>query len=149
MTLKHYLQAALDEAQFQVATDGGIRGELPSCPGVWAHTANLAQCRTALEALLEQWLLHRLVNHEELPAIGGLRLTVPSPSATPPAAPRTPQVVPVAAEPLSADEELAAVIAVVNLMLERHAHRIISIRPAETSWSLEGRRQIHASHRIR
>jgi len=54
-----------------------------------------------------------------------------------------------AALQIEADEEAVVVIsaAVASILDERH--RIVSIRPVSSSWGQQGRREIHASHRIR
>ncbi|KAF0096246.1 MAG: sodium pump decarboxylase subunit gamma [Puniceicoccaceae bacterium 5H] len=56
-----------------------------------------------------------------------------------------------AAAPAASDEtdEMAVIAAVVAMLLDERAHRIVSIRQRGTDWSREGRRQHHASHRIR
>ncbi|MDX2109399.1 MAG: hypothetical protein SFY80_04070 [Verrucomicrobiota bacterium] len=59
---------------------------------------------------------------------------------------------PVADAPADANSisaELVAVITAAVHVAVGAGHRIVSVRPAETSWSQEGRRQIFASHSIR
>ncbi len=46
------------------------------------------------------------------------------------------------------DEDLVVVTAAVTAMLAGR-HRIVSVRPVASSWGQEGRRDIHASHRLR
>ena len=52
----------------------------------------------------------------------------------------------------SSDDELdddLVVIAAAAASLLSAAHRIVSVRPVDSSWGRQGRRDIHASHRIR
>ncbi|KAF0096245.1 MAG: hypothetical protein E1N59_212 [Puniceicoccaceae bacterium 5H] len=149
--LKSYLLAALEQAHYQLEADGSIRGSVPTCPGVWARTGTLEQCRSSLETLLEQWILQRVWAHEPLPEINGQKLAVHVPGAD--FAPTT-SVAPLshgsaAMAGLTPEEEAAAIFALVGMMLDQQKHRIVSIRPVESAWSREGRRQIHASHRLR
>ncbi|RME69331.1 MAG: hypothetical protein D6781_08820 [Verrucomicrobia bacterium] len=46
------------------------------------------------------------------------------------------------------DDELV-VIAATAAMLLGERHRIVSVKPAPSTWGQQGRRDIHASHRIR
>lgn len=52
----------------------------------------------------------------------------------------------VGTEPLP--EDLAVVAAAVAYLLDE-PHQIVSVRPQPSSWGQQGRRDIHASHRIR
>ena len=46
------------------------------------------------------------------------------------------------------DDDLVVIAATVARLLDER-HRIVSIRPQASSWGQQGRRDIHASHRIR
>lgn len=46
------------------------------------------------------------------------------------------------------DENVVVISAAVASILDAR-HRIVSIRPVSSSWGQQGRREIHASHRIR
>lgn len=46
-------------------------------------------------------------------------------------------------------EIVAVVAAAVHVCLGKIPHQIVSIKPADSSWSREGRRQIFDSHRVR
>lgn len=46
------------------------------------------------------------------------------------------------------DEELVVIAATVATMIDGR-HRVVSVRPVPSSWGQQGRREIHASHRIR
>lgn len=46
------------------------------------------------------------------------------------------------------EDDLVIVAAAVTAMLDSR-HRIVSVRPAASTWGQQGRRDIHASHRLR
>ncbi|MDP0500153.1 MAG: hypothetical protein Q7P63_08630 [Verrucomicrobiota bacterium JB022] len=147
--LKSYLLAALHQAQYQLEADGSIRGSIPGCPGVWARTGTLEQCRSALETLLEQWVLQKVWAHEPLPEFEGRQLHVHAPAFSTPGAAPAPASASAGGDDLGTEEEAAALMAIVSMMMDNQRHRIVSVRPVESAWSREGRRQIHASHRLR
>ncbi|MDP0500152.1 MAG: OadG family transporter subunit [Verrucomicrobiota bacterium JB022] len=84
-------------------------------------------------------------------AVVGLVIPKPAPVAAKAAkAAPAPAPQPKAAAAAADDsEELAVISAVVAMLMDDRAHRIVSIRKSGTDWSREGRRQHHASHRIR
>jgi Na+-transporting methylmalonyl-CoA/oxaloacetate decarboxylase gamma subunit len=46
------------------------------------------------------------------------------------------------------DDELVVIAATVAAMIDGR-HRVVAVRPVQSSWGQQGRREIHASHRIR
>ena len=75
--LTKYLEAAMRRARYEILTDdGSVYGEIPRCRGVYANANTVEQCRTALEAALEDWLFFRIHRHLPLPKIGGIELKV-------------------------------------------------------------------------
>lgn len=78
-----------------------------------------------------------------LTAFMGRRFTAAAAKAPAP----KPVSVPEAA-PSEADDDLVVVAAAAAVMLES-SHRIVAVRPVVSSWGQQGRRDIHASHRIR
>jgi glutaconyl-CoA/methylmalonyl-CoA decarboxylase subunit delta len=58
--------------------------------------------------------------------------------------------VPAASAPVAEaiDDDLVVVAAAAAAMLDAR-HRIVAVRPQVSSWGQQGRRDIHASHRIR
>ncbi len=53
--LLEYVQAALKQARYKILADGTIFGEVPPCPGVWANSDSLENCRQELQEVLEGW----------------------------------------------------------------------------------------------
>jgi predicted RNase H-like HicB family nuclease len=75
--LSEYLQAALRHARYEILRDDGTYyGEVPECPGVYANTNSLEECREELREVLEEWILFRVHRHLPLPAIDGIELTI-------------------------------------------------------------------------
>jgi len=75
--------------------------------------------------------------------------TVPEVALTPPPEPE-PGVA--TTEPMDAEEArriTAVVAAALHTIMGAAPHRIVSIRPAQSSWAQEGRRNIFLSHRVR
>jgi predicted RNase H-like HicB family nuclease len=74
--LSEYLQAALRHARYEILRDDGTYyGEVPECPGVYANTTILEECREELREVLEEWILFRVHRHLPLPVIDGIELT--------------------------------------------------------------------------
>jgi predicted RNase H-like HicB family nuclease len=75
--LSEYLQAALRHARYEILRDDGtFYGEISLCPGVYANTATLEDCREELREVLEDWILFRVHRHLPLPVIDGIELTI-------------------------------------------------------------------------
>ena len=75
--LSGYLRAAMLRAVFEVIEDdGSFYGRIPVLEGVWANAANLEDCRSELEQVLEEWLVLRLSERLSIPEIDGIDLTV-------------------------------------------------------------------------
>jgi predicted RNase H-like HicB family nuclease len=66
--LTEYIQAAMNRVKYEILSDdGSYYGEIPECPGVYANTATLEECREELREVLEEWLLFRIHQHLEVP----------------------------------------------------------------------------------
>lgn len=75
--LSEYLQAALRHARYEILRDDGTYyGEIPECPGVYANTTRLEECREELREVLEAWILFRVHRHLPLPVIDDIELTI-------------------------------------------------------------------------
>lgn len=75
--LSEYLQAGLRHARYEILRDDGTYyGEVPECPGVYANTTSLEECREELREVLEEWILFRVHRHLPLPVIDGIELTI-------------------------------------------------------------------------
>lgn len=75
--LSKYIQAALKNAKFEIlAEDGSYYGEIPACPGVYANSISLEQCREQLIEILEEWIFFRIHKNLALPKIDGVELII-------------------------------------------------------------------------
>ena len=73
--LTAYIQTAMQQAQYKILEDGSYFGEIPDFQGVWASEQTLEDCRRVLQEVLEEWLLLKLRDNEEVPQLQGINLT--------------------------------------------------------------------------
>lgn len=73
--LTAYINEAMGRASYKILEDGAYFGEIPGLQGVWADEASLEECRRVLQEVLEEWLLLKLRNDDEIPPMGGIDLT--------------------------------------------------------------------------
>ena len=74
--LTKYLQAAMHPAKYKLLDDGSIFGEIPVVSGVWADADTLEACREELQEVLEGWLMLAIADHDPLPVIDDITLTI-------------------------------------------------------------------------
>ena len=74
--LTDYVQAAVNQAHYEILEDGTFYGEIPGFPGVFANADTLEQCRRQLQEVLEDWILLGLQSGHSL--IVADRLTLES-----------------------------------------------------------------------
>ena len=72
--LTAYIQTAMQQAQYKILEDGSYFGEIPDFQGVWASEQTLEDCRRVLQEVLEEWLLLKLRDNEEVPQLQGINL---------------------------------------------------------------------------
>jgi len=65
----------MQRAQYKILDDGMYFGEIPDFQGVWASEATLEECRGILQEVLEEWLLLKLRDNEEVPELEGIALS--------------------------------------------------------------------------
>ena len=73
--LTEYIEAAMKKAKYKILEDATYFGEIPDFPGVWADESTLEDCRRVLREVLEDWLLLKLRDDEEVPEVDGLNLS--------------------------------------------------------------------------
>ena len=73
--LTAYIQTAMQQAQYKILEDGSYFGEIPDFQGVWSNEETLEDCRRVLQEVLEEWLLLKLRDNEEVPQLQGINLT--------------------------------------------------------------------------
>ena len=73
--LTAYITAAMARARYKLLDDGTYFGEIPGLRGVWANAKQLDACRAELQEVLEDWLVLKLRDGDEIPRIGRIQLT--------------------------------------------------------------------------
>ena len=73
--LTAYIRAAMQRAQYKILDDGMYFGEIPDFRGAWASEETLEECRRILQEVLEEWLLLKLRDNEEVPELKGITLS--------------------------------------------------------------------------
>ena len=71
--LSEFIFKKLREAQYKFLKDGSYFGEIVGLRGVWANANNLEDCRKELQEVLEDWLLLKVRDRENVP---GFRLKI-------------------------------------------------------------------------
>ena len=69
-----YIDEAMKRATYKILEDGTYYGEIAGFQGVWASEATLEGCRRVLQEVLEEWLLLKLRDNEEVPTLGEISL---------------------------------------------------------------------------
>ena len=110
-------------------------------PDLLAAAEHLAGFVIVLLALTLLWGLTVLIGRFFASSAAA---AVPPAGPAPAAAPATPAP---AGDELT-DEEIVVISAAVAAMVDGR-HRVVSVQPVQSSWGQQGRREIHASHRIR
>ena len=74
--LTEYIQAALRRSVYKQLEDQTWFAEIPGFEGVWANAATVEACRSELAEVLEEWLLFKIHDHDPIPSLDGLDLTI-------------------------------------------------------------------------
>jgi len=72
--LTDYIDEAMKRATYKILEDGTYYGEIGGFQGVWANETTLEECRRVLQEVLEEWLLLKLRDDEEVPTLGEIGL---------------------------------------------------------------------------
>ena len=72
--ITEYIQEAMQLAKYKILEDGSYYGEITPLPGVWADGLTLEECRKILRKVLEEWILLKLRDNEDIPSLGGVSL---------------------------------------------------------------------------
>lgn len=74
--IRNYLDAALERAKYTELEDGTYCAEVRGLRGVIAVGATLEACRTALQEVVEEWVLVRVSRNLEVPSLGGAKIRI-------------------------------------------------------------------------
>jgi len=72
--LTDYIDAAMGRARYKLLDDSSFFGEIPGLRGVWGSGKTLEVCREELQEVLEDWLVLKLRDGDEIPRIGRVQL---------------------------------------------------------------------------
>jgi predicted RNase H-like HicB family nuclease len=76
--LAKYLDAVVKKAEYKQLEDSSWFAEIPGYSGVWANAKNIEACRRELIEVLEEWILLKTRDHEDIPVIDGIDINVKS-----------------------------------------------------------------------
>lgn len=76
--LAKYLNAAVQKAEYKQLENNSWFAEIPGFTGVWANAKSIETCRRELIEVLEEWILLKTRDHEDIPVINGLDINVKS-----------------------------------------------------------------------
>ena len=76
LMLSRYIQEAMKSARYKTLEDGTYFGQIGGIAGVWANERTLDRCREVLQEVLEEWLILKIRDHDSIPRIGRVGLTV-------------------------------------------------------------------------
>ncbi|OGO53209.1 MAG: antitoxin HicB [Chloroflexi bacterium RBG_16_68_14] len=68
--LTAYINAAMARGRYKIIEDGTYFGEIPGLRGVWANAKTLEGCRQELQEVLEDWLILKLRDGDDIPRMG-------------------------------------------------------------------------------
>lgn len=64
--INEYITKKLKLARYKILKNGDYFGEIQGLSGVWANGSNLEDCRKELQEVLEDWILLKIRNGEEI-----------------------------------------------------------------------------------
>jgi predicted RNase H-like HicB family nuclease len=76
--LTAYINEAMSRATYKILEDGTYFGEVPGLQGVWANATTLETCRRELQEVLEGWLILKIRDGDDIPALGRTRIHLKS-----------------------------------------------------------------------
>ena len=74
--LNDYMDHALQHAQYEQIEDGTYFGTIPGFEGLWSNGVTPQECVAELRDVLEGWILLGIAQHEPLPVVDGITITV-------------------------------------------------------------------------
>ena len=74
--IRQYLREAMSRARINKMQDGSYSGVVPGLRGVIATGATPRACRSALEEVVEEWILVRVARGLKVPTLGNARIAV-------------------------------------------------------------------------
>ena len=75
------MNKAIERSSYKRLDDGSWFAEIPGFDGVWANAVTVEACRKELLEVLEEWLLLKVRDGDEIPSIDGIQLRITKDSA--------------------------------------------------------------------
>jgi len=67
--ISDFIVASLAKAKYELLEDGTFYASIPGLKGAWANGKTLEGCRDQLKEVLEDWLLLKLKDGDEVPGL--------------------------------------------------------------------------------
>jgi predicted RNase H-like HicB family nuclease len=74
--LTRYIREAMRRARYKTLDDDTCFGQIPGLQGVWANERTREECETALQEVLEEWLVLKIRDNDAIPRVGRVSLTL-------------------------------------------------------------------------
>ncbi len=74
--LLEYCERAVAKAEYKRLEDGTWYAEIPGFQGVWSTGTTVEDCRKELVEVLEEWILLKVHDGDELPTVEGKSLKI-------------------------------------------------------------------------
>jgi len=71
-----YCQKAIENAQYKKLDDDTWFAKIPGFKVVWANSETVEGCRNELISVLEEWLILKLRDKNQVPEVDGLKLEI-------------------------------------------------------------------------
>ena len=72
--LGEYIQKVLERAEYKKLDDGTWFAEVPGFEGVWSNGRTVEDCRKELVEVLEEWLILKLRDRDQIPEVEGFNI---------------------------------------------------------------------------
>jgi len=71
-----YCQKAIEKAEYKKLNDGTWFADIPNFKGVWANGNTVEECRKELLSVLEEWLILKLRDKDDIPDVDGVKIEI-------------------------------------------------------------------------
>jgi predicted RNase H-like HicB family nuclease len=74
--ISRYIHEAMKRARYKTLEDGTYFGQIAGIAGVWANERTLNRCQEILQEVLEEWLILKIRDHDSIPRLGRVGLSI-------------------------------------------------------------------------
>ena len=75
-----YIHAAIENAEYKKLDDGSWFAEISGFEGVWANAKSVEECRKELIEVLEEWLILKIKDNDNVPVVKGIDINIKEPA---------------------------------------------------------------------